>query len=84
MLTTLEWLMAILRVKTICWERFERKGIDVSQYEAVDQMNFSEDCNYLRRYKLQASKLGQPLLDEVYARFKTDSNINRVKKRNKR
>ena len=80
MFTDLDWLVATLRVKTICWEHFERQGIKVNAGAAQD-INFSGNATYIKHFKQKALNEGKTFLHDIYKRFKNDSNIGRVKKR---
>ena len=56
-LTDLEWLFAVLRVKTICWEILERQGINPSLSHLMnDRTNFSENYAYIKYYKEEAKR----------------------------
>ena len=75
MFSPLEWLMAVLRVKTICWEIFEREGIRENSKYSTQDSQFSTDCNYIKYYKKEVQSRGSVFLDEVYLRFCKDADI---------
>ena len=79
MYSIFEWLVFTLRVKTICWERLERKGIQVRN-QSSNETNYSssdQEYAYLKHYKQQAKKLD---MEQIYHRFLDDAHIQHSEK----
>lgn len=75
MLSDADWLIGILRIKTIFYEICEKRGIKDERGQATSTMQYSQNANHLRIFREQG--LRHPdILDKVYQRFIEDQRVD--------